>query len=80
MDGRTSEEAVKQVGSRYDMILIASRRARELSRGWKPLVPGNHGTVVTALNEIEAGKIGREYLLKPLTLDRRERPPESPDK
>lgn len=80
MDGRTSEQAVKQVGSRYDMILIASRRARELSRGWAPLVPGNNGTVVTALREIEAGKIGREYLLKPQTLDRRERPPESPDK
>lgn len=80
MDGRTSEEAVKQVGNRYDMVLIASRRARELSRGWRPLVSGNNGTVVTALNEIEAGKIGRDYLLKPQVLDRRERAPESPDK
>ena len=73
----TSEDAVKQIGSRYDLVLVASRRCRELNRGWKPLVITNHGSVVTALMEIEAGKIGREYLLKPLNLDRRELPPES---
>ncbi len=80
MARHTSEAAVHQVGNRYDMILIASRRARELSRGWQPLVPGKNGTVITALREIEAGKIGRDYLLKPLTLGRREQPPEFPDK
>jgi hypothetical protein len=36
--------------------------------------------LVTALREIEAGKIGRDYLLKPRTLDRRERPPEDDPK
>jgi DNA-directed RNA polymerase subunit omega len=71
----TSESAVKQVGSRYDLVLIASRRARELDRGWSPLVKCNNGKVVTALREIESGLIGREYLLKPQNLDRRERPP-----
>lgn len=70
----TSENAVKQVGSRYDLVLIGSRRARELNRGWSPLVKCDNGQVVTALREIESGMIGREYLLKQPNLDRRERP------
>jgi DNA-directed RNA polymerase subunit K/omega len=40
------------------------------------MVAGDNSTVVTALREIEAGKIGRDYLLKPANLDRKERPPE----
>lgn len=72
----TSEDATKAVGNRYDLVLIASRRARELNRGWQPLVSGSNGNVITALREIEAGKIGRDYLLKPQNLHQKERPPE----
>jgi hypothetical protein len=39
-------------------------------------VTGDNGIVVTAIREIEAGTIGRDYLLKPPNLDRRERPPQ----
>lgn len=60
----TSEDAVNQVGNRYDLVLIASRRTRELKRGHKPLIDSKHKPAVTALNEIEQGKIGRDYLLK----------------
>lgn len=74
MSRYTSELAVGQVGSRYDLILIAARRARELNRGWAPLVDGDNTPTVTALREIEQGKIGRDYLLKPQNLDRKERP------
>lgn len=70
----TSELAVQQVGSRYDLVLIAARRARELKRGWKSMIDTTSGTVVTALCEIEQGKIGREYLAKPPNLDRNQRP------
>jgi DNA-directed RNA polymerase subunit omega len=69
----TSELAVEAVGNRYDLVLIASRRTRELTHGWKPLVTSNNGPLVTALREIEQGKVGREYLKKPLNLDRKER-------
>ncbi len=72
----TSEVAAQQVG-RYDLILIGARRARELNRGWRPTIDSKNGIVVTALREIESGKIGRDYLLKPQNLDRRERPPEN---
>lgn len=61
----TSEVAGRRVGSLYDMILIASRRVRELRNGHAPLVASEDGDLVTAVREIEQGKIGREYLLKP---------------
>jgi len=72
----TSEVAANKVG-RYDLILIGARRARELNRGWHPRMTTNNGHVVTALREIEAGLVGRDYLLKPQNIDRREGIPES---
>ena len=72
----TSELAALAVGNKYDLVLITARRARELKRGWHAKITGTNGHVVTAIREIEQGLIGREYLLKPRTLDRRERPPE----
>lgn len=60
----TSQKAAEMAGNRFDMILMASVRARELKRGHLPKVPTNNGPMVTALREIEEGKIGREYLKK----------------
>ena len=60
----TSEAAVEMIGNRYDLVLIASIRARELKRGYKPLIDTVNKPIVTALNEIEQGKIGIEYLKK----------------
>lgn len=60
----TSQDAVEMIGNRYDLVLIASIRARELKRGYKPLIDTNNKPIVTALNEIEQGKIGIEYLKK----------------
>jgi DNA-directed RNA polymerase omega subunit len=63
--GLTSQAAVAAVENRYDLILIASRRCRELRRGDAPRVPTQHGPVLTTLKEIEHGVVGRDYLLKP---------------
>ena len=76
----TSERAARAVGSQFDLVLIAARRTRELRSGWKPLVAVEAGETesVTALREIEAGLIGRDYLFKPANVDRRrDRPPEN---
>ena len=74
--GISNQAAVAAVGNRYDLILIASRRARELSRGDQPRIASRRGPVVTALREIEQGKVGRGYLLKEPDIDppRRRRP------
>lgn len=60
----SSEKAVQAVGSRYDLVLIASARVRELKRGHAPKLTSKDGPTVTALREIEAGLIGRDYLKK----------------
>ena len=62
--GLTSQAAALAIGSRYNLVLIASRRMRELMRGDAPLVPTRFGPAVTALLEIEAGKVTRDYLYK----------------
>lgn len=46
------------------MILIAAIRARELKRGDARKVAKENKPIVTALREIEEGKIGKEYLRK----------------
>lgn len=72
--GLTSGAAVDAVGNRYDLILIGARRARELARGDLPKMAGpRHSTVVTALKEIENGKVGRDYLYKEQDIEPRRR-------
>jgi DNA-directed RNA polymerase subunit omega len=58
----TSQKAVEAIGNRYDLVLIASQRARELKRGSMPKVVTKNNTIVTALREIEEGYVGVDYL------------------
>ncbi|SES62963.1 DNA-directed RNA polymerase subunit omega [Thorsellia anophelis] len=60
----TVQDAVEQVGNRFDLILVASRRARQLQTGGKdPLVPAeNDKPTVIALREIEKGLINNSIL------------------
>jgi DNA-directed RNA polymerase subunit omega len=69
--GLTSQQAVEAVGNRYDLVLIASLRVRELKNGHAPKVQTRHGPILTALKEIEQGKIDIKYLRKTTEADRR---------
>jgi len=61
----TSENAINQIGNRYELVLIASKRARELKRGdATKLSKSTNKTCITALEEIEQGLITRDYLTK----------------
>ncbi|QJR81141.1 DNA-directed RNA polymerase subunit omega [Alteromonas pelagimontana] len=53
----TVEDAVDKVGNRFDLVLVAARRARQLATGGKdPMVDANNDKpTVTALREIEEG-------------------------
>ncbi|MCM2681003.1 DNA-directed RNA polymerase subunit omega [Echinimonas agarilytica] len=55
----TVEDAVDQIGNRFDLVLVAARRARQLATGGKePLVDAdNDKPTVLALREIEEGLI-----------------------
>lgn len=60
----TVEDCLENVDNRFDLVMIASRRARQLQTGGKdPLVPeDNDKPTVVALREIAAGKIGYSIL------------------
>lgn len=60
----TVEDAVKQVGNRFDLVLVAARRARQLAvQGKEPLVDEeNDKPTVIALREIEEGLISDQFM------------------
>ena len=60
--GLTSEHAVEALGNRYDLVLVASQRVRELRRGHAPKIVTKYGAMVTAILEIEEGLVGNDYL------------------
>lgn len=62
----SAEKAVEEIGNRFDLVLVASQRARELRNGSRPKTdnPG-YSPTVTALREIEEGKYTKQdYLNK----------------
>lgn len=60
----TVQDAVEQIGNRFDLILTAARRARELQLHIRePLVPeDNDKPTVIALREIEKGLINNDIM------------------
>lgn len=64
MRSLTSQLAVNQIGSRYDLVLIASARMRQLLNGATPRVdaPDELTAMGVALKEIEMGLVGPEVL------------------
>ncbi|ECD5986249.1 MULTISPECIES: DNA-directed RNA polymerase subunit omega [Enterobacteriaceae] len=60
----TVQDAVEKIGNRFDLVLVAARRARQMQVGGKdPLVPEeNDKTTVIALREIEEGLINNQIL------------------
>lgn len=60
----TVQDAVEKIGNRFDLVLVAARRARQIQSGGKdPLLPGkNDKPTVLALREIEEGLITRHIL------------------
>ena len=60
----TVQDAVEKIGNRFDLVLVAARRARQMQVGGKdPLVPEeNEKTTVIALREIEEGLINNQIL------------------
>jgi len=53
----TVEDAVDKIGNRFDLVLVAARRARQIAtEGKDPMVDvQNDKPTVTALREIEEG-------------------------
>jgi DNA-directed RNA polymerase omega subunit len=73
-----NEQCVENVGgNRFNLVLIAAERSREIKRQNKDSDKREHVySAITALTEIQEGKIGEDYLKKlkfkePSNIDRR---------
>ncbi len=59
----TVEDCLNNIDNRFDLIVVASKRARQLANGKQPTLPwGNDKPTVLALREIAAGNIDASIL------------------
>lgn len=59
----TVEDCLDNVKNRFELVMVATKRARQISNGQEPLVEEeNDKPTVIALREIAEGKIGPEIL------------------
>lgn len=61
----TVEDCLEKVENRFQLVMLASKRVKQLYKGAQPLIdPKNNRQVVISLREIAAGKIGFEVTKK----------------
>ncbi len=57
----TIEDCLRNVDNMYELVHLATKRARQLYRGANPLVKSKNRVVVTSLREIAAKKVNIAY-------------------
>ena len=63
----TVEDCLTNVDNRFQLVLVATRRARQLANGKDAMLPWeNDKPTVLALREIAEGLVGREILNAPV--------------
>ncbi len=59
----TVEDCLDNLDNRFQLVLVATKRARQVAMGAEPFVdPENDKPTVIALREIAEGKVGRAIL------------------
>ena len=53
----TVEDCLALVDNRFQLVLLAAKRAKQLLKGSRPLLDSDNKEVVTALREIAAAKV-----------------------
>jgi len=53
----TVEDCLQKINNRFELVMLASKRARQLFRGAKPLIESENREVVVALREFAEGKV-----------------------
>ena len=53
----TVEDCLDKVSSRFELVRLASVRAKQLRKGAKPTITSDNRDIVIALREIAAGKV-----------------------
>ncbi len=53
----TVEDCLKNVDSRFELVILTARRAKMIMKGAKPLVESTNRPIVGALREVAAEKV-----------------------
>jgi DNA-directed RNA polymerase subunit omega len=53
----TVEDCLARIPNRFELVVVAARRAKDLLQGARPLVKSENKEIVTALREIAEGKV-----------------------
>ncbi len=53
----TVEDCLRKVESRFELVILAARRAKMIMKGAKPLVDADNRPIVTALREVATEKV-----------------------
>ena len=57
----TVEDCLEHVPNRFELVLLAARRAKQLLKGARPLVESDNKEIVTALREVADERVRLEY-------------------
>jgi len=57
----TVEDCLERVPNRFELVLLAARRAKQLLKGARPLAESDNKEIVTALREVAADKVRLQY-------------------
>lgn len=58
----TVEDCLKKIPNRFQMVLVAAYRARQITQGYASKVDAKDKPTVIALREIAKGEVGLEML------------------
>ena len=62
MAGITVEDCLKKIPNRFQMVLVAAYRARQISQGYAPKIDAKDKPAVIALREVADGLVGTDML------------------
>ena len=57
----TVEDCLERVPNRFELVLLAANRAKQLLKGARPLVESDNKEIVSALREVAADKVRLHY-------------------
>src|ERR1043166_380395 len=57
----TVEDCLERVPNRFELVLLAARRAKQLLKGARPLVESDNKEIVQALREVAEEKVRLHY-------------------
>ncbi len=57
----TVEDCLTKIPNRFELVLLASKRAKQLLKGARPLVETDNKDIVTSLREVAAGQVRMLY-------------------